>query len=151
MGTQVKFWNAFKFKMEIDGFARAGFQKVDGLEQGVEVIQHEESDMIRPDKSPGKFSAEDLTLEFGATDDMGAWNWFKKVVDAASGKLGVEPTDYKKDIAIVELDGAGSELKRWNVFGAFPFKFSPGSFDATSNEKRIRKLQLAYDYFEPVR
>ena len=35
MGTEVKSCNAFKFRLEIDGSARAGFQKVDGLEQGV--------------------------------------------------------------------------------------------------------------------
>lgn len=148
MGKPVKFYNRFKFVMEIDGFARAGFQKVSGLEQGVEVISHRESDSIRPYKSPGLFSAEDLTLEFGATDDQGAWEWFTRCVQVAEGTLAAEESEYKKDIALVQLDANGQELERWNIYGAFPFKFSPGEYDATSSEKTIRKLQLAYDYFD---
>lgn len=148
MGEQVKFYNRFNFKVEIDGFARAGFQKVSGLEQGVEVIEHRESDSIRPYKSPGLFSAENLVLEFGATDDEGAWNWFNTTVKVAEGKLAADETEYKKDIAVVQLDANGEEIERWNVFGAFPIKFVAGEFDATSNEKTIRRLELAYDYFE---
>ncbi|HHV62123.1 MAG TPA: phage tail protein [Firmicutes bacterium] len=148
MGEQVKFYNRFRFVVEIDGFARAGFQKVSGLEQGIEVIKHRESDSIRPYKSPGLFDTEDLTLEFGATEDTGAWDWFTQCVAVAEGRLAADESEYKKDIALVQQDGDGSELERWNIYGAFPFKMSPGEFDATSSEKTIRRLQITYDYFD---
>lgn len=148
MGEQVRFYNRFNFKVEIDGFARTGFQKVSGLAQSVEVIEHRESDSIRPYKSPGLFSSENVVLEFGATDDEGAWNWFSTAVKVAEGKLAAEESEYKKDISIVQLDANGNEIERWNVFGAFPVSFDPGEFDATSNEKTIRRLELANDYKE---
>ncbi|NPV54510.1 MAG: phage tail protein [Firmicutes bacterium] len=148
MGEQVRFYERFTFKVEIDGFARTAFQKASGLEQGVEVIEHRESDSVRPYKSPGLFSAENLVLEFGATDDEGAWNWFSTTVKVAEGKLAVEESEYKKDIAVVQLDANGDEVERWNIFGAFPIKFVPGEFDATSSEKTIRRLELAYDYYD---
>jgi phage tail-like protein len=146
--AEVKFYDRFKFVLEIDGFARGGFQKVSGLEQGVEVTKHRESDSILPDKSPGQFDTEDLTLEFGATDDNAAWEWFKQTVKVAEGHAAADPSEYKRDISLVQQDAAGNEIERWNIFGAWPYKFSPGEFDATSSEKTIRKLQLAYDYFD---
>ena len=146
MAEQVNYYSRFRFKVEIDGIPRAGFQKVEGLEQSVEVNVHRESNSILPHKSPGLFETEDLTLEFGATNDKEIWDWFMLAVDPESGQVAKD--GYKKDISIVQLDDQGNEVERWNVFGAWPFRFRPGEWDATSGEKTIRRLQLAYDYFK---
>lgn len=145
MAENINYYDRFRFRLEIDGIARAGFQSVEGLEQGVEVTVHRESNSIVPNKSPGQFTTEELVLQFGATDDDEIWQWFLLAVNPASGKMA--QAGYKKDISIVQLDPEGYEVERWNVFGAFPIRFSPGEYDATSSEKTIRSLRLAYDYF----
>lgn len=145
MAEHIEYYSRFRFRVEIDGITRAGFQSVEGLEQGVEVVVHREGNSIIPSKSPGQFTTEELVLSFGATDDEEIWEWFRLTVDPESGRMA--QAGYKKDISIVQLDNAGNEVERWNVYGAFPIRFSPGEYDADSSEKTIRQLRLAYDYF----
>src|SRR5690606_19768490 len=129
------YYNRFRYRVEIDGITRAGFQRVTGLEQGVEVIEHRESNSHLPNKSPGHFSTETLMLECGARGDQEIWNWFRQTIDPETGRAAQE--GYKRDISIVQLNDAGQEVERWNVVGAWPTRFSPGEYDATSNEKTI--------------
>ncbi len=55
---------------------------------------------------------------------------------------------YKKNLAVVQLDRDGSELRRWNVHNAFPAEFEAASWDNSADEVAIESLVLAYDYFD---
>lgn len=149
-GRARKFSDKFKFLVEIDGIVQTGFQKAGPLRASVEVIEHEEGGALIPDKSPGKGKFEDITLEYGATENLEIYNWFKQVLDAAQETGGADPDDYKRNLAIIEQDRTGKEVGRWNVYGAWPREFEAGDWDNTANEKLIRKVTLAIDYFEPA-
>jgi len=151
MAGQAKKWhNRFKFLVEIDGFVSAGFQTAGPLEGGVEVIEYREGGARIADKSPGLANFENITLERGATDNLDEYNWFSQVISAADNKGGADPSVYKRNLAIIEQDNNGNEVRRWNVYGAWPVRFVAGEWDATANEKTIRTLELAIDYFEPA-
>ena len=149
-GRARKFRDKFKFLVEIDGLVQTGFQKAGPLRGSVEVIEHEEGGALLPDKSPGKGSFEDITMENGATENLEIYDWFKQVLDAAQEVGGADPDEYKRNLAIIEQDRTGKEVGRWNVYGAWPHEFEAGDWDNTANEKLIRKAVLAIDYFEPA-
>lgn len=149
-GQARKLRNRFRFLVEIDGFEAAGFQKAGPLKGGVELIEHREGNTALPDKSPGQGKFENITLERGATDNRDEYDWFAQVLNAAEDTAGDDPGDYKRNLAIVECDNKGREVGRWNVYGAFPIGFTAGEWDGTSNEKTIRSVELAIDYFEPA-
>ncbi|MDI3548127.1 MAG: hypothetical protein PWR10_1779 [Halanaerobiales bacterium] len=149
-GRARKFHDKFKFLVEIDGIVQTGFQKAGPLRGGVEVIEHYEGGALLPDKSPGKGKFEDITLEYGATENLEIYEWFKNVLDAAQETGGTDQDEYKRNLSIIEQDRAGREVGRWDVYGAWPKEFEAGDWDNTANEKLIRKVILVIDYFEPA-
>lgn len=140
MGKKRRY-DKFSFKVEVDGFVDAGFQKCSEIKASMEVVEYREGGSVLPDKDPGLVNTENITLERGATDNLELYEWFKNVATGVGGENGVD----KRNLAIIQTDRNGNELKRWNIYNAFPIEFSAGDFDATSNEKRIEKLVLAYD------
>ncbi len=147
---KTSYSDKYAFQVEIGGFVRAGFSKVSGLEENVEIIEYHEGGHLRGHKSPGKVSCSDVTLERGETDDNDLYNLWKKVYDAAKESGGVQDEDYKLDITIKQLDRSKKVIKSWNLFGTWPHTFGVDDWDATSSEKHIEKIVLAVDYIEKV-
>lgn len=148
-GASPSFFKKFKFIVEIDGFARAGFQKCSELEAEIAVIEQWEGGSLTANKSPGRVKFANLSLERGATKDLDFFNWFKGVVDYTANS-GLTDNEYKKDLDIVQQDRDGTELRRWNVTGAWPTKFTAGAWDNDSDEVVMEKLELAIDGFDTV-
>jgi phage tail-like protein len=150
MGRAKKYYDRYKFRVEIPGIGQSGFQKAGPLAAEVDVNEHWEGGSILPDKSPGKLKFDDLTLGYGATDDLSMFVWFATIADGLSETGELDPELFKKDISIVQLDRAGNEVHRWMVFGAWPKRFVAGDWDNTSGEKTIREVVLVYDFFIPL-
>lgn len=141
--TQVKDLRpSYRFKLEFDGLQTAYFQKATGLNAKVTVRTYEDGGDNKPTKLAGKAEFDDLELELGATKSLELWAWFEK---------GLAGTADKRTGALIQLDEAGKEVERWNIFGAFPIEFSPGEWDATSKDgNQMRKLKITYDEFKPA-
>lgn len=146
---KTSYHDKYAFLVSINGFVRAGFSKIDGLEQSVEIIEYNEGGHLRSHKSPGKVKVKDVTFERGETNDLDLYNQFKKVYDAARESGGVVDSDYKIDFQIIQVDRSGSTKKTWDIYGAWPTTFSVDDWDASSSEKHIEKMVMAIDYFEP--
>jgi phage tail-like protein len=54
----------------------------------------------------------------------------------------------RKNVSVVQLDMAGQESYRWNLFQAFPAKYTAPSFNAKGNDLSIETLELAYERIE---
>jgi phage tail-like protein len=155
MGVIAKprsFFNKFKFLLEIDGITYAGFQKCSELSMEVGDVDHWEGGSLIPNKSPGRATFADITLERGATRDLELWTWMQEVADVISGLGGAGELDdaYKRTLDVVQLERDDSAALRWNVVNAWPKKFVAGSWDNTVDEKVITSVTLRYDYFEPI-
>ncbi|WP_428264542.1 phage tail protein, partial [Haliangium sp.] len=79
LGQPRSFYKKFKFVVEIDGFKSAGFHKCSELSVEIAKVEHREGGALIPQKSPGRLSFADITLERGATDDLDAFGWFTQV------------------------------------------------------------------------
>lgn len=148
IGSPRSFHKKFKFIVEIDApFASAGFQKCSALEAEVAKVEYSEGGSLIPDKSPGRVTFSDITLERGATKDKDAHDWFVQVVDASANSGLVDPK-YKRNLAVVQQDRDGKTLRRWDVSGAWPVKFTAGEWDNEADENVIEMLTLTYDFFK---
>lgn len=146
-GNPRSFHKRFKYIVEIDGFASAGFQKCSELSMEVGKVEYREGGSLIPNKSPGLLNMTDVTLERGATTDLELYTWFKEVAYAASG-LGLKDEEYKRDFDIVQQDRDGSEQRRWNVTKGWPTKFVAGDWDNDAEEVNITSVTVTFDFFD---
>lgn len=160
IGNPRTFHKKFKFVVEIDGIVSAGFRTASELSVEVAKVEYYEGGSLIPDKSPGRLSFTDVTLERGATTDRDLFDWMEQVADAAaaagppregvgSGSGLVEPA-FKRMLDIVQLERDGSTLRRWRLHGAWPQKFVAGDWDNEADENVIESVTLTYDFFELV-
>jgi len=149
IGTPRVFHKRWKFIVEVDGMSSAGFQKASEVSGEVANIQYSEGGSIIPNKSPGRLTVTDVTLERGATQDHDLHDWFTQVVDAAAN-AGLNEPAFKRGIDIVQQDRDGSELRRWRLHNAWPVKFVAGEWDNEADEVVIESVTLTYDFFELV-
>ena len=149
IGNPRSFHKRFKFVCELDDVAHAGFQKCSELSVEVASVQYFEGGSLIPNKSPGRLTFSDITLERGATQDRDLFNWMQDVAINASG-LGLNDVGYKRNLDIVQQDRDGTTLRRWSVTRAWPVKFVAGEWDNEADENVIESVTLTYDFFELV-
>ena len=149
IGTPRSFHKKFKFVVEIDGVAHAGFQKCSELSAEVANIQYFEGGALISNKSSGRLTFADVTLERGATLDRDLFDWLQDVAITSSG-LGLPDNAYKRNLDIVQQDRDGSTLRRWSLSGAWPIKFVAGAWDNESDENVIESITLCFDFFELI-
>ena len=149
IGNPRSFHKKFKFVVEIDDVGHAGFQKASELSVEVANVQYFEGGSLIPNKSPGRLTFSDVTLERGATQDRDLFDWFQDVAITSSG-LGLTDVNYKRNLDIVQQDRDGLTLRRWSLSRAWPVKFVAGEWDNESDENVIESVTLTYDYFELI-
>ena len=150
LGTPRTFHKKFKYLVEIDDFASAGFQKCSELSAEIAKIEQHEGGSLIPNKSPGRVTYTDVTLERGATTaDNDFFSWFGEIVDAAAN-IGDDDPDFKRDLDIVQQSRSGDEIRRWNLARAWPTKYVAGDWDNDADETVIEMVTLTYDFFDLV-
>jgi phage tail-like protein len=137
------------FTVEVDGVVHAGFQKMSALEAEVAQIDYFEGGNARPIKLPGRVTVSDVTLSRGAGLDDELYEWFLQVVDIVRGGGLVSP-EFKRSLDLVQRGRDGREIKRWEMNGAWPKKFTAGEWDNDSDEPVIEEIVLAVDDFRKV-
>jgi phage tail-like protein len=147
IGKPVKYHKKFKFVVEIDDFGSSSWQKCSELAAEIAKIEQWQGGKITADKSAGRVTFPDITLERGATESEDCYNWFLSTANAASNS-GLADGDYQKNGSVVQQDRDNKTLRRWNVTNAFPVKFSAGDWDNTADENVMESLTLTYDFFQ---
>jgi phage tail-like protein len=134
----------YKYDVEISGFLRAGFSKVTGLKHTVEVIEYREGgENETPRKLPGQSTFDNVTLERGMSTDSDFINWIEEVfnLDSSQGEQGGE--DFRRTVVIYLKNKAGTRVKKWTVYRAWPTEKGNPDLDATANDVAIESLVLA--------
>jgi phage tail-like protein len=141
-GQQPVYFRSFQFMVEIDGIDNARFQEVSGLDATVDVIEYREGgDLLGMRKLPGSTKHSNLSLKRGFTPDDRLFKWFDDVMSGRTEKI-------RKNVSVVQLDMAGQEVMRWNVFQAFPMKYTAATYNAKGNELAIESIEIAYERIE---
>jgi phage tail-like protein len=134
----------YKFLVEIEGIKRAGFMTVSGLEEETEVREYREGgDNSTVRKLAGLNSYAPIVLEQGSIADTELWDWRQKVKrDGAQGN--------RKPISVIQQDEKGDEVKRWQVFDAWPSKFTAPEFDASSSDNAVESIEIQHEGLDLV-
>lgn len=138
-GQQPVYHRAFQFSVEIDGIVGARFQEAGGMDASVDLIEYREGgDRTNVRKFPGMTKHANLTLKRGFTDDTRLWDWIDAVING-------QETNLRRNISVIQLDLSGTEVMRWNLFNAFPVKYTAQAFNAKGNDLAIESVEIAYE------
>lgn len=129
------------FKVEIDGVIQAEFKEVSGLESEVEVIDYKDGDDMTVRKRPGRVKVGNLVLKRGSVD-LRFLEWYEKVVKGVTER---------KSISIIVFDRAGQEVKRYNLFEAWPAKLKVSALDSKGDTHTVEEVEIAYERIEVAR
>jgi phage tail-like protein len=138
--ARVDPYKNFRFVVEIDGVAQAGFSECTGLGSTIEVIEYREGgDPVTVRKLPGRVSYSDVTLKRGITASADLYNWHRTVVQ---GKL------QRRGCSITLLDDSGAPTAKWILLEAWPSKWEGPALNAKGNEVAIETLTLTCEGVE---
>jgi phage tail-like protein len=141
-GQQPVFFRAFQFLVEIDGITNARFQEVGGLDATTDVVEYREGgDLLGTRKFPGQTKHSNMSFKRGYTDDKQLYKWYEDVMTGRTEKI-------RRNISVIQIDMQGQEVLRWNVYQAFPVKYTAPSFNAKGNDLAIETLEVAYERIE---
>jgi phage tail-like protein len=136
----------FRFRVEIDNLARAGFAEVSGLEITTEAVDYREgTDPPHVRKLTGLRKFSNVTLKSGLAVGGDALDLFKWHDDVASGVANI-----RRKVVVVIQNEAGQDQARFVVTDAWPVKYSASPLKASANEVIIETLELANEGIERV-
>ena len=136
--------NNCRFRIEIDGIARASFSEVAIGATTTDVIEYREgTDPAHVRKLSGLTKYGNVTLKRGVTNSMELFNWHKEIV---AGQI----SGNRRRVAIVVADESGGDKARFIVSNAWPVKYDVSDLNAKGNEVFIELLELANEGIERV-
>lgn len=137
-------YRQFRFRVEIDGIAQAGFSECIFGNSTTDIIEYREgSEQPVLRKLSGLTRYENIILKWGITDSKELYSWRQQVIE--TGAEGA-----RRNISIILIDEIGADKARWDVFNAWPVKYDPPNFNARSNEIAIEMLEIAHEGFRRV-
>lgn len=140
-GTVVDPYRAYNFKLVVQGVVQGHFTRVDGLGMKIDRILYRaggENSTVRV--IPGQVEYSVCTVRFGLTDSTELLRWLFASVEGR-----VE----RRNVSLAMLDDASTtEVRRWNLIGAWPCEWYGAPLDALGKELAIETLSLAYDRLE---
>ena len=136
----------YNYKVEIKGITEASFSEVSGFDASIDVIEYREGDegVNYSRKLNGLTKFGNVTMKWGMTSYVSFYEW---VMDVSSGKALGE--DRCKDVTITLFDDDGStSLAVWNLYAAWPSKYTAPDFNASSSEIAFESVELVYESME---
>jgi phage tail-like protein len=141
-GQQPVYYRSFQFLVEIDGITNARFQEVGGVDATTDVTEYREGGSLLGNlKFPGQTKHSNLSLKRGYTDDKTLFTWYEDVMTGRTENI-------RRNISVVQTDMAGVEVFRWNLYRAFPVKYTAPAYNAKGNDLSIETLEVAYERIE---
>jgi phage tail-like protein len=137
----------FRYRLEIDNIAQAGFSEVMIAETTIDPVDYREgTDPPHVRKLSGLTKYGNITLKWGLTIGGSALDLFKWHADVSAGQI----KERRKKVVIVVQDEAGTDAARFVVSDAWPVKYDPSDLNAKGNEVLIELLELANEGIERV-
>lgn len=130
----------FNFTVEIEGLEAAGFLEVSGIVAETEVVEYREGNMPgQALKLPGQTRFGNVTLKRGVSRSNVLWNWHKTVADGDADR---------RNVSIILLNTRREEVRRWNLYEAWPCKFETAPLHAKGNDVAIETLEIVCERIE---
>lgn len=128
-----------RFTVEIEGVTQGRFQAVSQFGAEVDVIEFEDGDDLTLRKRPGRVRYDDVVLRRGYTLTTVLWDWWNSVQEGR-----VE----RKSMYIILHDGAGNEIRRWNLFECWPRRWQTGPLDGEKSDRLVEEIVIVTERLE---
>lgn len=149
----------YRFVLELGFVQVAGFSECTGLSLETKILEYKEGGRNSgPLKFPEVGAVANISLKHGVIPGPHVDTLLKWHLDVMRGefdpnnnpnKRKASPDeDIDKRCAIILLDEAGQEARRWRLMRAFPVKWTGPELKATANDVAIETLELAYEGLE---
>ncbi len=128
---------AFRFYVEITGILVAEFTECSGLSMEREVKEYSEggtNDFVY--KLPGRTKYSNITLRRGITYSRDLWDWY--VAGLYDGKV------KRINISIILGNSDLKKVKQWDVYDAFPIKWSGADLSTETLQVALESLEIAH-------
>lgn len=144
---------AFRYRVLIDGMARAGFTEVKGLKKDTDKVEYREGGMNEtPQKSAGLTKYPDITLVRGQImgssrgGDTDLIDWANDVHSVA---VQGTASNYRRDLTIEQYNALNQRACYWTVTEAWVTSSVPMSdLSATNSENSYETIVLAHEGYE---
>jgi phage tail-like protein len=137
----------FRYRLEIDNIAQAGFNEVAIAETTIEAVEHRDgTDPPHSRKLSGLTKYGNITLKSGVTVGGTALDLFKWHNAVSAGQI----KEQRKRVVIVVQDEAGQDRARFVIAESWPVKYHPSGLSGKGNEVFIEQLELANEGIERV-
>jgi phage tail-like protein len=124
------------FTVEIDGIQTDRFFSCEGLEMQANVYEVEEGGYnTSTHKRIGQNRSPNIILKKGVNKNNELFKWYQNNV---KNKL------EKKNISVILMNSAQEEIRRWNVYGAFPVLYKCSTLDASDNSFLVETIEIAH-------
>lgn len=135
--------HATRFYVAIDKVVGAIFTEISGLSMQTD-IQETVTEGGNPwkHKLPGYSSFGNLTLKRGLVVSQAFWQWYVKTVNGQVEHRNVS-------IILYSSDYPDTPRRRWEIYDAYPVKWSISSLNSKSNELVTESLEFAFSHFVP--
>lgn len=135
----------FRYNVIIEGISTPiGFSEVTGFDISIDVIEYREGNSpLTAYKLPGLQKYSNITLKRGVIegDENELYSWMEGCLDGV-----VE----RKKITIEALNGEGTAEAIWEIYEAWPVKYTAPDFNATGNEVAIESLEIAHESLKRI-
>ncbi len=116
----------YSFHVEFNGEDLGSWSKVSGLEVSWDVVEYRNgSSNAIQHKLPGRQRVSDVTLTKGVALSPELRGWWQNI---RSGNID------RRDISIVLTNQFGVEVRRWDLFDAWPRRWKVNGFDGKGND-----------------
>jgi phage tail-like protein len=131
------YYGGFNFVVEIDGVSAGAFQKCDGLNFEVDVIEYQDGMSPYPRKRRGVVKWGNIKLTKGYTANTALWDWCQEVMRGGMAR--------KTGAIHLLADDGSTEVKTYKWINGFPVKWSGFKFDASTTGPLIEEIEFSVE------
>lgn len=129
----------FNFVVEIDGLSAGAFQKCDGLNFEVDMIEYQHGMDPYPRKRRGVVKWGNIRLTKGYTTNNELWKWCQEIMKGKPGRR-------TGAIHLLADDNNTSvPVKTFKWINGFPVKWSGFKFDAKSDSPLVEEIEFCVE------
>lgn len=133
---------AYRFGVELYGMLAAGFSEVSGLESQTEYEEYREGGVNGyVHRLPKGVRTPPIVLRRGISYSPELWIWYDQ---ASQGRIA------RVHGSIILYKPNGREQIRWNIFDAYPVKWTGPTLNASASEIAIESVEIVHNGIKPI-
>lgn len=136
---------SFYFRVEFESISgQISFQEVTGLEETAEVLEYRDgtSNLLITQKRAGLMKSSTVKMKRGIFESQTELVELFDQLQAGSYHPGI---DSLLNIMVSLMDETGEDIISWNIYNAFPIKFSGPTLKSDSKEVAIESIEFAHE------